>query len=353
MMKNPPINDIITQNESRVKWSEKKKRNIEIANKFLYLAKTIDKRAEDLLSQGESGQADLERLKADFYRKRGFRMKDCSKFITMSVCPDCGRSVGSSASLCRDRVCPTCAWRLSAKQSAEMLYTLTYINDIENYTAAFLTLTVENCAVEQLEPTLKMMSEAWHRMLAKRKNKDLIVGTARSAEITYNQKSKTFHPHFHIIMLLDGVEPTTKAIGEMNAYFNEEWRKAARLIYQPITDLRLISTDAPLEYDKPIADQYRRAILETFKYTIKDDQLADMPLGSFRYYVDAINGKRLVNYTGVVKEARQQLDYCDDLEAETTEKRCDNCSAEMISAVYQWSFAENTYKRFVDYSTAC
>ena len=139
----------------------------------------------------------------------------------------------------------------------------------------------------------------------------------------------------------------------MNAYFNDEWRKAARLIYQPITDLRLISTDAPLEYDKPIADLYRRAILETFKYTIKDDQLADMPLGSFRYYVDAINGKRLVNYTGVVKEARQQLDYSDDLEAETTAKRCDNCSAEMISAVYQWSFAENTYKRFVDYSTAC
>jgi hypothetical protein len=189
------------------------------------------------------------------------------------------------------------------------------------------------------------MSKAWNRMLAKRKNREIIKGTARSVEITYNHKAKTFHPHYHIILL---TEKNKESVGTLNAYFNTEWKKATNVLYQPITDLRRIENTALTEYDTSEAERYKGAILETFKYTIKDDSLAEMPLSTFRYYVDGVQGKRLVAYTGIIKEARAKLEFTEELEDETTTRKCPDCNKEMISAIYQWSFSENTYKRFIE-----
>lgn len=337
--------DIITKENAKVKWTEKKIKNLQIARKLLKLSQLCEDKAETMQSNGMDGEAYIERLRAEEYKKRSYRMKECSRFITLSVCPDCNRSIASSATLCRDRVCPSCAWRLSAKQSAEMLQTLSFINDIEDYTALFLTLTVRNCEVDQLSPTLEMMSRAWNRMLARRKNREIIKGTARSVEITYNHTAKTFHPHYHIILL---VEKDARSVSQLSAYFNKEWQTATNVIYQPITDLRKIENRTMCEYDKKDAEYYKKAILETFKYTIKDDSLAEMPLSTFRFYIDGVQGKRLVAYTGIIKEARAQLEYTDELEDENEFKKCPDCSAEMLSAIYQWSYRENTYKRFVD-----
>lgn len=340
-----PTTDIITQDNAKIKWTEKKTKNLQIARKLFKLSQLCEDNAEKMQREGADGEAYLERLRAEEYKKRSYRMKECSRFITLSICPDCNRSIASSATLCRDRVCPTCAWRLSAKQSTEMLQTLSYINDIEDYNALFLTLTVQNCETSQLAPTLEMMSEAWHRMMCKKGNKEIIKGTARSVEITYNSKTKTFHPHFHIILM---TEKDGKSVAELSAYFNKEWQKATRVIYQPITDLRKIENHSLLETGRESAEIYKKAILETFKYTIKDDSLADMPISTFRHYIDGIRGKRLVAYTGIIKEARQNLEFTEELEDETTTRACPDCSAEMLSAVYQWSYRENTYKRFVE-----
>ena len=337
---------IITEKGSFVKWAEKKKQNIKIANKFFALAIEADKRAEKYQACDDFQKADAERTHGSEYRKRGYRMKDCSRFITTSVCPECQRTITSSATLCRDRVCPTCAWRLSAKQSAEMLQTLALVNDIEETTACFLTLTLKNCSTDQLRPTLDMMSESWHRMAMKKKFKDIVLGTARSVEITYNKVRKEFHPHLHTILLLDTEKIQNETIEELGAFFNQEWKKANRLLYEPITDLRLIHNFEMLETDKANAEFYKKAILETFKYTIKDDTMQDMTLADFRFYVDGVQGKRLVSYSGIIKTARQALEMQDELEQEETTKCCPDCSSEMLSAVYAWSFASGTYKRF-------
>lgn len=340
-------NTIISKDAARVKWSEKKSQNIKIAKRFLHLANSCNSKAETLLRSGEELQALTERTAAENFRKRGFRMQDCARFIKISVCPACHRSIGSSASLCRDRVCPTCAWRLSAQQGAEMLHTLSFINDLTDYDALFLTLTVKNCAGELLADTLALMSAAWNRLLSRRKNRAMIKGTARAVEITYNKNTRTFHPHYHVIILVDKLKHSPHTTGVLNAYFNKEWQTAAKLAYIPITDIRTIENKALAEYDTDEAARYKKAILETFKYTIKDDNLAEMPLSQFRQYVEAVQGKRLVAYTGIIKEARAELDFTDELQSEDETRYCPDCSGEMLSAIYQWSFKESTYKRFL------
>lgn len=340
------VKDEEKKEKAFTKWTEKKKQNTKIARKLLKLSQLCEDMAETAQEEQRDKDALILRANAEIYKKRSYRMKECARFVTFNICPECNRSIGSSATLCRDRVCPTCAWRLSAQQSAEMLQTLAYITDIDEYTAVFLTLTVQNCDVNQLAPTLEMMSSAWHRMLARKKNKEIIAGSARSVEITYNHKANTFHPHFHAILLLENCSMT---MGELNLYFNKQWQSAARLIYQPITDLRAIENKKLLENNTSDAEKYKNAILETFKYTIKDDTLAEMPLSTFRYYIDGIQNKRLVSYTGIIKEARTKLEFSEELQDEQEIKKCDECSTEMISAVYRWSFRHNTYKRFLEY----
>lgn len=306
---------IITESPAFVKWSEKKR--------------SANRMADKMIDAG--------------YEKRGLRMKFCGDFLKMKYCPDCGKSFVSSANLCRDKLCPTCAWRLSLKRFAEMCCTLQYINDIDTYNAGFLTLTVRNCAPEELKFTLGEMSKAWNRMLVGRKIKPIIKGWARSVEITYNKKTKTFHPHYHIIMLYD----PEMSPGEMAKLTRKKWDDACRLDYEPITDFREIRSneDAGTNIDN---ENFVNSILETFKYAVKSDEVEQMPMNIFRALISGIDGVRMVSYGGIIKTARQALDYKkDDLEEEDTEIDISACSCgakNMREALLKWSFSEQQYQ---------
>lgn len=305
--------DIISQSEPLVKWSEKKKKSLKVS------AKMID-----------AG-----------FKSRGIRMQNCGDFINFKICPDCGKSYISSTNLCRDRLCPTCAWRLSLKKFAEMCCTLQSIEGLHSYGAGFLTLTVRNCSPQGLGMALKKMAADWNRMLQQTAIKGLFVGWARSVEITYNPKKKSFHPHFHIIVLYEEL----LSVGEMHEMLRKAWNKAARLDYEAITDFRAIeSSDANLDNDG-----FYSAIVETFKYAVKSDDIEEMDIPTFRTFVQAIQGVRFVSYGGIIKEARRNLGYKetdDDEDIEFTKDACGACGAELIKAVLQWSLTDGQYKKF-------
>lgn len=305
--------DIISENAPLVKWSEKKRVSLRVA------AKMID-----------AG-----------FRARGFRMQNCGDFVNFKICPDCGKSYISSTNLCRDRLCPTCSWRLSLKKFAEMCTTLATIKDLKSYGAGFLTLTIKNCTAGGLNATLKKMAADWNRMLQQKACKELFLGWARSVEITYNPKRKTFHPHFHIIVLYEEVF----SVGEMHEITRKAWNKAARLDYEAITDFRAIEgKDTDIDNDG-----FYSAICETFKYAVKSDELEDMDISTFRMFVNAIQGVRFVSYGGIIKEARKQLGYKetddDENEIELAADTCGACGAELVKAVLQWSLTDGQYKK--------
>lgn len=279
------------------------------------------------------------------FKKRGYTMRECGTFLQYKVCPDCGKSFISSANLCRDRLCPTCSWRLSLKRFAEMCQIMTKISEEDLDSAGFLTLTVQNCKPENLRYTIKKMNEDWNRMLAGRKMKSLLLGWAKSLEITYNEEKNTFHPHFHIIVLFNDF----LGEGETNMIFRKAWDKACRLPYEPITDFRLIeSKKESISVDN---DNVFNAILETFKYAVKDHDMENMPLQTFREFVQAIQGLRFVSFGGIIKQARQDLgiqDTEEDIEndIELSREKC-NCGADLIKMIYQWSFTEKQYNTLV------
>ena len=80
----------------------------------------------------------------------------------------------------------------------------------EGYSAYMLTLTVPNCKYEDLNSTIKKMNSCWNKFFKKYNADDLrswknryvkIDGALKVLEVTVNQEEKTFHPHFHILLV--------------------------------------------------------------------------------------------------------------------------------------------------------
>lgn len=265
--------------------------------------------------------------------KRALRMMGCSSYIELSECPSCKRRYVSKADLCRDRLCPICQWLLSRKRAAEMLKCLDLMNERQEYRYQFLTLTQKNVAPFHLRDELKKMSKAWNRVVSSRA-KDRPAGYARVVEITYNEKSKTFHPHQHIIIAWDkSSKPYTRI------KWQNRWRKAFNIKYDPICRLRTI---------KPKKGQIscKKATLEAYKYSVKTSDLLKMPNDVFRVFVDEISGTRSCSYTGIFRKIRQELKMGNDTEIENGEEtqiQCNNCGEELSKMVLRWSFVDNKY----------
>lgn len=308
---------IIAQNVAFIKWSEKKKLNIVVSNK----------------------------MDAAGFEERAARMRFCGTFLNMKVCPDCGKSFISSANLCRDRLCPTCSWRLSLKRFAEMCQTMQYITADDYQKAGFLTLTVKNCKPEDLRHTIEKMSSDWHDLTLSRKFRAKVVGWARSLEITYNKRDNTFHPHFHIILLFKELESSNTT----QVFFRKEWNRVAKLDYEAITDYREIFADENTEGTEEA--KIEKALIETYKYSVKSEELADMPLSSFRALTAGIAGIRFYAFGGIIKKARQYFKFTDkdnETELDCNREICD-CGALLTDELMKWSFQDEQYKPISEY----
>lgn len=310
---------IIAFDETIVKWSNRKKINMEVSR----------------------------RMKEAGFIKRAMLMEACGDTLSFNKCPDCGKSALTSANFCRDRLCPTCAWRLSLRRYAEMCCTMGMLSDsIKPEGAAFLTLTVKNCYPDELRETLDKMAKAWNRMLARRKIKPLFDGWARSVEVTYNRKTATFHPHYHVILILSDKGYAMEE-GRMRELLSDAWYASLQTDYRPITDYTVIDH---LGDGLALADdeELHKAILETYKYTVKSDDVLDMPLGAFRSFVNGLAGVRVSSFGGCIKEARKRLGYGDEDMEEAdagADTPCPDCGAEMRQVILKWSFEDKKYNQ--------
>ena len=301
---------IITELSERVnKFTEKKQKSLIIGNKLIA---THDKKLI----------------------KRGYRMIECSTELNFKFCPECGETHIHKTNLCRDRLCPVCSWRLSLKRYAVMLQMMSYI-DVEQYDAAFLTLTVKNCKADQLAATIKAMSRAFSN-ITKLKLWKNVAGFAKSVEITYNKQMYTMHPHMHILLLMEKGTYHNYIMPEIK----EAWRRQLKVDYHPIIDLREVKA-----YNDNV--DITAAVLETFKYAVKSKDLEDMPIRDFKSFAYQINGLRLISFGGILKDIKQAI--CTDLDDLTEDEqeviKCKNCGSDMQLAMYQWSFGTAYYKQ--------
>jgi len=267
------------------------------------------------------------------YKARGWAILKCGNRMAVEVCENCGRHNVRSTNLCRDKLCPVCRWRLSLRRYAEMVQTCDIMRaSAPDLRYKFMTLTVKNCAPEDLDSTLRAMASAWNRITQRKFFKQAVEGTARSVEITYNKKTGEVHPHYHVIIALHPTCTAAETEGLRN--LSQMWQRALKVTYGPIVDVRDIE-------DKGITD-ISAAVCETFKYAVKDKTLEDMPLKAFSAMVAGINGKRMTSFSGIFKRTRTYLGFndADEVQDEDAELKCKRCGAQMQVAIFEWAAFE-------------
>lgn len=316
------VNTQNTELKTNQKWEEKKLKNAIIAQKMRKIG----------------------------YKKRGERMSSCGDILDFRYCEECGTWYIKKANLCRDRFCPICSWRLSLQRYKEMREVISTINGTPNNITnwSLITLTCKNCEAGQVSETLSLMAKAWNLTKQQRDIKPHIVGWARSVEITYNAKSSTFHPHYHCLIAWSNSNNGTLLLNKW-LLACKKYGLIANIKAQHVAPIQhfLNENGETLEVSQELPNSFTKAILETFKYSIKTSDIETMPLKAFKNLVEQYGGKRLLAYGGIIKDvarSKRALEdtITDDIEIDT----CKHCgSQELEQLIYKWSFGTKAYER--------
>lgn len=289
-----------------------------------------------------------EKLNAIGEYRRSERMKQCGDILDYTYCPDCGQYHIKKANLCRDRFCPVCSWRLSLQRYGQMknlMYNImTAYPEITDW--SLVTLTVKNCYLDDLHDTMQKMSRAWNLAITQRKVRPNLFGWARSVEITFNEDTRQFHPHYHII------------IGwwsEMSQKLINKWLSACNK-YGLIVSIKAQNAEQITSITQhngqtientEINEDFTKAVLETFKYSVKGSDIDKLNVAEFRTVLKQYGNKRLIAYGGKIKEyARLQETEMETVQDEDNDIRiCRNCgNIDIERIIYKWSFGTNTYE---------
>lgn len=259
------------------------------------------------------------------------------------------------ASFCQLRTCPVCCWLKSTKWRIRIFQGLPgLLGDYPNYPFLFLTLTVKNCHFTELRSTLRMMSTAWDRLAHLQCFP--AIGFLKSVEIArpydcfyggqfigrmgvslikrwiaalkemgnWNPRlwreyyCEECHPHIHVLMM---VSPSYSPESEeyiKHPRWQALWKRAARLDYEPIVDIRKVS-------------KLNNAVLETSKYCLKTSDMVDV-LGCLT--VRQLHGLRLLSVGGAFNDYFSQA----SIDAITATNELDNEHWQQgVPCHYEWN----------------
>ena len=215
----------------------------------------------------------------------------------------CGTSIGltydgliASANFCRNRFCPTCQWRRSVKLFRQNYDCFEWIKaKYPGCRFVFLTLTVRNVLIDSLVSRLADMSAAWNRFTQRRDFKSLgLLGWLRVLEVTRNAYTGTYHPHFHVVLVvpfgcwLPG-----------HSWWLRCWQLAARDASIMFVNLRVV-------------DGSKSSIKEVSKYVVKDSDFAGSAwVSDFPKLYKALAHVRCFCPAGCWRDARRALGFVD------------------------------------------
>lgn len=245
---------------------------------------------------------------------------------------------------CKSKLCPLCNWRRSLKmsyQNAEIISEA--IKQQPNARFLFLTLTVKNVYDgEELNETLSAMTKAFNRLIKYKAISKNLIGFMRATEVTVNDTDNSFHPHFHILLMVKS------SYFHGDYYLSQEdwtgyWKKAMQIDYKPIVNIKAIKGKTK---DK---DDVKGAVLETSKYPVKDSEYLTNNLERDSFVVDHLETglyrKRQIGYGLLFKEIRKKLQLDDvedgDLQNVGADEEETSETAQMIFA--RWNNMRKNY----------
>ena len=226
-------------------------------------------------------QSETLREKADKLRLCGCRL----------VTDTTGKKV-FEANFCRERLCPMCQKRKSLQQYATALQ----IADIltSEYNFVHCVLTVANCSSSELEATINRLYKASSKLFNLPRVKQGFKGVARHFEVTYNKRTKEFHPHLHCLCAVKPSYFTSRYYLSVEL-LRELWKEALQVDYLPQVSVTKCDENG---------------FAEVSKYCVKPLDLTLTPTEHAKV-LDTLNialkSRRLVQYYGILRDVHGAL----------------------------------------------
>lgn len=218
------------------------------------------------------------------------RIKDCNTFMMMVADETMENKKQHKGNTCKNRFCPICAWKKSRKDALALSVMMAYLKQKEKKEFIFLTLTAPNVPADELEEEIKHYNQSFQRLMQRKEVSKVVKGYARKLEITYNEERNDYHPHFHVLIVVN------------KSYFNDKDYYISRdrwlELWQQVTKNPTIT-----QVDvRKVRSLRENRIYEIAKYSAKDsDYLISQEV--FEVFYKALKGKRLIVYSGLFKEA--------------------------------------------------
>lgn len=300
-----------TKNGKLVPWKPKKIRSLKVADSFQRLG----------------------------YNKRAMRVRFCGSALAFLKNLETGEKRLHSADFCKERLCPMCQWRKSLKCFQEVSRVIDAAQQEQpNIVPIFLTLTLKNCTGEELGETLNTVFQGWNRLNSNDRMKRIFKGWFRALEVTYNKDADTFHPHIHAILMVD--KSYFKGKDYMTtADWVKAWKKACRLSYDPICDIRKVKN----------SKGKHKAVAEVAKYTLKDSDFifedTDLTDSLVSVLNGSLRGRRLFAFGGILKVIARQIGAENPDEGDLVHIDGETVREDVATVleVYRWNFGLANY----------
>lgn len=260
----------------------KKQNNMKLAARYQMIAKKSTELSTD-----------------DYYARKYQRLEQCSTYLEFRREKSTKKYKLINTNLCRVRLCPLCAYKRSLSVYHNTADIINYINEKYNRSKyLFLTLTIRNVAGSELSNAIDNLTRAWQNMSKQKRIKNVVLGTVRSIEITYNKRNNTYHPHLHVL-----IHTTADIYAGRNyisqAEFSDRWRSAAGIDYEPVIDIRRLRHNGG------------REVAEIAKYSVKPlewDKCAESVIITLD---EVLHKRHLLSLSGTMREAKRALKIAD------------------------------------------
>ena len=333
-------------------WSSKKRRNLSLSEIYMMIKESYRK-------------IHSEKFNRFFNREERSRM--CATVLQFKKDTEQKRKL-HQAYFCQLRLCPVCNWRRSLKIFSQVSKIIQAIEQDREHAYIFLTLTQKNVSGEELDQELDKMMKAWNRFLGYKKVKDVVKGSYRGLEITYDKESKItkrmyqekkdyykklglkvgnknpnfdmYHPHFHVLIVVRKGYFTSKEYLSHEVW-RELWAKAMRLDYLPQVNVKRVKGNTA------------EAVAETAKYVAKDSDYViekdlDLSMNVVETLDYALERRRLVSFSGIMKEWHKKLNLDDTEDGDLVHidsEKDEELEGEMTLETYAWNVGYMNYVR--------
>lgn len=216
---------------------------------------------------------------------------------------------------CKQRLCPLCAARKAKILANRLSKVLEKVaEDHPDTQLIFLTLTIENVTGDKLRAALDLLTKSFHKLIRRRPVARAVKGYFRAIEITRNKMTGEYHPHIHVILVVeDNYFQKGSGLYLMQPTWEAMWQQSLQVAYKPRVDIRSTYARGGKGRPSKAAQEAAAAAVEAAKYATKDSDFLDSGLPMdvaadvVRTYTAALAGKRMTGMGGWIKDAAAQL----------------------------------------------